>query len=91
MSADPEFATATEASEALVELIKPMFAGMPPEIVGATLAQLLAILIAGHNPEMRDEIFGLFIEAARDLIPVEIEIMIDAGMIGPEWREVTKQ
>jgi hypothetical protein len=81
---------ATAAANELVELIKPVFAGLDPEIVGAVIGQLLAILVAGHCPEMRDEAMKLVIDMVRDLVPIEIEIMIDAGQIGPEWRG-TKQ
>jgi hypothetical protein len=84
-------AEATDKANELVEMIKPLFAGEDPEIVGAVLGQLLAILIAGHCPEMRDEAMKLVIDMAADLVPIEIEIMIDAGQVGPEWREVTKQ
>jgi hypothetical protein len=84
-------AEATDKANELVEMIKPLFAGEDPEIVGAVLGQLLAILIAGHCPEMRDEATKLVIDMAADLVPIEIEIMIDAGQVGPEWREVTKQ
>jgi hypothetical protein len=81
---------ATAAANELVEMIKPLFAREDPEIVGAVIGQLLAILVAGHCPEMRDEAMKLVIDMARDLVPIEIEIMIDAGQIGPEWRG-TKQ
>ncbi len=78
---------ATKASNELVELIKPVFAGLDPEIVGATIGQLLAILIAGHHPLMRDEALKMVVDMVRDLVPIEIEIMIDAGQVGPEWKE----
>jgi hypothetical protein len=84
-------ADATAAADELVELIKPVFAGVDPEIVGAVLGQLLAILIAGHHPLMRDEAMKLVLDMTRELIPIEIEEMIDRGQCGPEWREATKQ
>ncbi|SIO49978.1 hypothetical protein SAMN05443247_06596 [Bradyrhizobium erythrophlei] len=91
MNDEDHAAEATAAADELVELIKPVFAGQSPEVVGAALGQLLAILIAGHHPLMRDEAMKLVIDMARDLVPIEIEAMIDAGQIGPEWREATKQ
>lgn len=77
----------TEADE-LVEAIRPVFAGRDPEVVGATLGQLLAILIAGHHPGLRDNAIKMIIDMVADLVPVEVEIMIDAGACGPDWRDV---
>lgn len=81
---------ATSKAEVMVELIRPLFAGEPPEIVGAVLGQLLAILVAGHCPEMREQVMKMVIDMARDLVPVEIEIMIEAGACDADWRG-TKQ
>lgn len=77
---------ATVAAKELVELIKPVFAGLEPEIVGAVLGQLLAILVAGHSPEMRDEALKMVTDMVGDLVSIEVEILIDAGQVGAEWR-----
>jgi hypothetical protein len=77
---------ATVAAKELVELIKPVFAGLEPEIVGAVLGQLLAILVAGHCPEMRDEALKMVTDMVGDLVPIEVEILIDAGQVSAEWR-----
>ena len=71
-------------------MIRPMFAGQSPEIVGATLGQLLAILIAGHHPTMRDDALQWIIDMVRDLVRIEVEIMIENGSAPPEWREEVK-
>lgn len=84
-------AEATRAADELVELLKPVFAGVDPEIVGATLGQLLAILVAGHHPMMREDALRLVVDMVRDLVPIIVEEMIDEGRAGPDWREVTKQ
>lgn len=61
--------------ERLALSIKPFFAGKPPELVGATLAELLATFIAGHHPDLREKILQLHFDAVRELIPVcEAEI-----------------
>jgi hypothetical protein len=39
----------TETITALVERIKPLLAGHPPDIQGAALADCLAIWLAGHH------------------------------------------
>lgn len=80
----------TALANELVELIKPVFAGLSPEIVGATLGQLLAILVASHAPELRPAAMELVIDMARDLVPIVIEEMIDEGRVGADWRG-TKQ
>ncbi|WP_038384925.1 hypothetical protein [Bradyrhizobium elkanii] len=82
---------ATLASDALVEQIRPILAGQTPEVVGATLAQLLAIFIAGHAPLLRETAQRLLMDCAEGLVPVMVEEMIEAGRAPPEWREGTKQ
>lgn len=81
----------TGEAASLVELIRHLLAYREPEVVGAVLGQLLAKLVAGHCPELRNEVLKLVIDTARDLVPIEIELMIDAGKVGPDWREITKQ
>jgi hypothetical protein len=81
---------ATATADELVEALKPLFAGLAPEVVGAVLGQLLAILIAGHCPEMRAEAMKLVVDMANDLVPIEIDQMIARGRVGEEWRG-TKQ
>ena len=91
MSDAERAAAATAMANELVDLIKPLFAGLDPEIVGAVLGQLLAILIAGHHPMMRDDAMRLVVDMARDLVPIIVEEMIDEGRAGSDWREATKQ
>lgn len=44
-----------DAVMGLVERARPVFAGQPPEVVGAALAELLAILLRGHHAETARE------------------------------------
>jgi hypothetical protein len=90
MSDEDHAAESTAEAATLVEVIKPLLAFREPEVVGAVLGQLLAILIAGHCPEMRAEAMKLVIDMANDLIPIEIDQMIDASQVGEDWRG-TKQ
>ena len=72
----------------LVERIRPLLAGQPPEIVGAALADLLAIWLASHVyrdlPEttaaMRDALLVAHVEKVRALVPV------NAAMLGTDGR-----
>lgn len=90
MTQDYDFQAALRESDALVEQIRPILAGQNPEVVGATLAQLLAIFIAGHAPPLRETAQRLLMDCAEALVPIMVEEMIEAGRAPPEWR-VTKQ
>ncbi len=81
--------SAREAAE-LVMIIRPLLAYREPEVVGAVLGRLLAILVAGHNPDLRPEAMKLVIDMATDLVPIEIDEMISNGQVGEDWRG-TKQ
>lgn len=58
----------------VVLLIKPILAGRHPAVIGAALADLLAILLAGHRggdaEVLREHILAQHIEHVRMLIPV---------------------
>ena len=74
----------------LIENIKPMFAGQHPDIVGAVLVQLLAVWLAGHHPDVRDEVLQAFLNSVAEMVPVDINYMIEVGVVGPEWLGHTK-
>ncbi|WLA75041.1 hypothetical protein QIH77_07540 [Bradyrhizobium diazoefficiens] len=82
---------ATLASDALVEQIRPILAGQNPDVVGATLSQLLAIFIGGHAPPLREVSLRLLVECAEGLVPAMVGEMIEAGRAPPEWRSDTKK
>jgi hypothetical protein len=64
--------------EWLVQAIRPILAGNPPQIVGAALADLLAIWLASHvypgddvaTTCARERLLDAHIELVRKLIPV---------------------
>lgn len=59
-----------EVSE-LSRQIYPLFAGREPEVVGAVLADLLAILLVGfRDKKAREELLEIHIKAVRNLIVV---------------------
>ncbi|MEY9364756.1 hypothetical protein ABH994_007477 [Bradyrhizobium yuanmingense] len=84
---DYDFQAAMRQSDALVEHIRPILAGQSPEVTGATIAQLLAIFIAGHAPPLREVSLRLLLECAEGLVPAMVGEMIEAGRAPPEWRE----
>jgi len=83
----------THKSDALVERIRPILAGHidDPEVVGATLAHLLAIFVAAHNPELRENSLTMVIDCAKSLVPVIVDELIDEGRAPDDWREATKK
>jgi hypothetical protein len=64
--------------EELSARIRPMLAGNDPAIQSAVIADLLAMWIAGHHPELRDELFTQHIALVRRLVPV-----CEAQIFGP--------
>lgn len=78
-------------SDGLVDEISPLLHGHTPEVLGSAIAELLAIFIAGHHPEIRDVTFNTLIDLAKSLVPVHIERLVEEGMAPEDWREPTKQ
>jgi hypothetical protein len=69
LSNDPD-AIAIRQSTELVETIRAILRGKPPDVQGAVLLELLAMFIAGHAPSLREEMLALHIETVRELVPV---------------------
>jgi hypothetical protein len=67
-------------AEKVSKVIQPMLKGRSPEVQGAVLADLLSIFLAGHAPQLREEILTLHIDMVRKLIPEsELEIFGTEG------------
>jgi hypothetical protein len=68
----------TLKAEDLAKQCYPVFAGQDPTLVAGALAELLALLLAGHfdpgdpagTQAMRDALLTLHIETVRKLVPV---------------------
>jgi hypothetical protein len=87
-----EFTEQLSQVSKIVDKIRPFLAGMDPEIVGAVLADLLAILLAGHaylddsgaivrteTDQMREDLLTAHIESVRALIPVNEAMLADGS------------
>lgn len=69
----------------LMERVRPLFAGVNPDIVGAVLADLLATLLAGHIVEgdptatrqLRKELLQFHIAQVRQLIPINEQAILE--------------
>lgn len=77
-----------DESQALVERVKPLFAGVEPGIIGATLADLTAMWLAGHVSNtgirtiaMRERLLRNHTEVVRKLT------IINAKMLGTDIRD----
>jgi hypothetical protein len=66
---------ATRRALAIAECCKPCLAGEDPSIQGAALAELLALFLAGHAPELREVILEAHIEVVRALVPINSKII----------------
>lgn len=69
-----------EAVDRLFQRARRIFAGKPPDITGAVLAELVALWIASHvtdekawTNEVRDRLLQVHVDIVRDLIPVMFE------------------
>jgi hypothetical protein len=70
-----------KAVEPLVEQIRPLLAGRPPQLAGAVLGELVAIFIGQFAPALRAEQRQMLIELVDDLVPVMVEEMIEQGVL----------
>ena len=70
-----------EKVNALLQRIGPLFEGQSPDIIGAVLSDLVALLLAGHQgtgaEELREELLALHIETVRNLIPVNEALLFE--------------
>jgi hypothetical protein len=63
----------------LSQRIKPMLAGLSPQVQGTALADLVSIFLAGHRPDVREEAFARWIKLVRDLLPLSEKQMFPNG------------
>jgi hypothetical protein len=64
---------ATFEATDLAKQIAPMLQDREFEVVGAVLAQLLAVFIAGHIPPLRERAAQLVVEGAELMVPVILD------------------
>jgi hypothetical protein len=86
MSEESELA---EQTEVLFNRLRPLFAGHPPEVTGAVLADLLAIWLTSHSyPNSRaatrrmcEQLLTMHVTTVRELLVVNEEIARDRGVL----------
>jgi hypothetical protein len=57
-----------KTTDDLVAEIAPLLADERPEVIGSALVELIAIFLAAHAPEQREQLGALLIDAAHRLI-----------------------
>jgi hypothetical protein len=59
----------TRAIELLSMKIRPLLSGIPPEVQGGVLADLVSVFIVGHHPHLREAMLEMHVDLVRELIP----------------------
>lgn len=59
---------ATRLSDEMVDRIRPLLAGHPPELQGIVVVELLAIWLAGFDPSLRDDMLKLQLGTLPDMV-----------------------
>jgi hypothetical protein len=65
--------------------IRPRLVGQGPDVQGVVLADLVALWLAGHRPDMREEQLTLWIDAVRALVPYAEREMFGDGPRPEGW------
>lgn len=75
---------AAKDTRMLIEVIGAMFEGQHPAVIGAALADLTSIWIAGHHPIKRGDVLALHIEAVAKLLPINAKRIAQQHNLDPE-------
>jgi hypothetical protein len=57
-----------ETTDRIIEQIRPLLAGYNPTTQGAVIAELFAIWLGGHRPEIRQDMLKHTVDMAIDMI-----------------------
>lgn len=63
----------------LVERIRPLLSGQPPEVIGAVLFELTATYLAGHHPDLRQEVWEAHIAMLPEMVAENEKHMFGAA------------
>ena len=74
----------TRTIELMSTNIRLILAGIPPEVQGGVLAELVSVFIAAHHPELREAMLEMHVDLVRDLIP-ETEKEIFPHGLPEDW------
>ena len=68
----------------LVDKVKPLLAGHDPSIQGAVCGELASIWLAGHTPDLRDELLELHLSYVRAMTPINARALREKPLLEPE-------
>jgi hypothetical protein len=66
--------------------MKDMLAGFPPEVQGAMLADLTAIWLAGHAPQIRRHVYQMHADMIWPLVEANEKIMFGSEGHPGKWK-----
>jgi len=67
----------------IIDNCRPILAGRDPAMIGAALADLTAMLFAGHHPSIREAMIEAWVETMRKLVEPNEKMILEA--YGGEW------
>lgn len=59
----------------LVDKIKPILRGHDPSVQGCALCELLSLWLAGHAPDLRDEVLRIHLEQLNELVKLNEKLL----------------
>lgn len=77
--------------EELVEELKVVLRGRAPLLVGAALADVVAMYFAGHNPEIREQAFTIWVETMRKMIATNEGELLERYGLTEAWERKRPQ
>jgi hypothetical protein len=72
--------TRTRTIELLSMKIRPLLAGLSPEVQGGVLADLVSVFIVSHHPELREAMLEMHVDLVRELIPASEKELFPHGL-----------
>lgn len=84
MTIDPnDIDEAARLSDEIVDMVRPLLAGHPPQVQGIVVVELLAIWVAGHDRGVREASLKLQLDALPELVALWDERCRDQSPRGP--------
>lgn len=77
MSDDLDTAESAAMTRILVGVIAAVFEKQHPAVIGATLADLVSMWLAGHSPNIREEALQMHITNVRHLLPINLKKIVE--------------
>lgn len=66
---------AHKASTAILGQLSDILRGHDPRLQGLALAEATALWVAGHDPELREDMIALHLQTVRNMVPHFVETL----------------